>query len=626
MAVIQEGLSESEVLKKDTASQLEEEIEKEKSVLLDSFIQIYESAPIGYLLLNQRGLIISVNDTLCKLLDYSCAELFQVPFVGIIQRDDQRKFLEIYPDLYKDPLGKKLSLKLLKRDDEVFWGEMVGNHIDNFPGTKEEKVLLLGVIDITEQQKMAEQNQAVEKRFETLFSQSATGIAIADIKGNFIKVNNRFADIIGYIPEELTGINFREITYADDLEVDEKLNAEMISGKRDTFEFEKRYLHKEGYPVWIRLYSSMVRNIFGDPLYGIVSMVDIREQKDIQQQLEAANQELEEQNYLLREEYRIQDDILQSLSEAERIGSFGSFVFDVEKSKGWWSQNQYELHGYKENEIEPGYEVHLQCLHPEDRVKSELVFKNILETDISQGSFEYRIIDNHKKLRYMLTVYSVERDENGKALRITGMDQDITERKLTEKLLDEKHAQMQSLLDNTNDCILLCDKNGRHLLYNKAYAAIMKELLNIEMKPELQPHKLLEDQKAIAFWDSLHKRVLGGERFTTEYNHKLPDDAVLIMEVSFGPVFEDGEVIGFSEISRDITKRKLVELELANHKEHLEEMIQERTQKLEEQKTDLENFNRLFVGREFRIKELRDEVKELKRQIANLEQKASQDA
>ncbi|MCD4768732.1 MAG: PAS domain-containing protein [Bacteroidales bacterium] len=61
----------------------------------------------------------------------------------------------------------------------------------------------------------------------------------------------------------------------------------------------------------------------------------------------------------------------------------------------------------------------------------------------------------------------------------------------------------------------------------------------------------------------------------------------------------------------DITEHKRAEEELAKHREHLEELVQERTNDLEEKNRKLEKFNKLFVDREFRIKELRNKVKEL---------------
>ena len=57
--------------------------------------------------------------------------------------------------------------------------------------------------------------------------------------------------------------------------------------------------------------------------------------------------------------------------------------------------------------------------------------------------------------------------------------------------------------------------------------------------------------------------------------------------------------------------QKQAEEELNKYREHLEKMVKKRTKELEEKNRDLEQFNVLFIDREFRIKELRDRVKEL---------------
>ena len=71
---------------------------------------------------------------------------------------------------------------------------------------------------------------------------------------------------------------------------------------------------------------------------------------------------------------------------------------------------------------------------------------------------------------------------------------------------------------------------------------------------------------------------------------------------------EYGKVFGTFQ---DITKRKQAGEELAKYREHLEEMIKERTAELENSLKEVERMNHLFVGREFRIKELRDKIKKL---------------
>jgi len=66
---------------------------------------------------------------------------------------------------------------------------------------------------------------------------------------------------------------------------------------------------------------------------------------------------------------------------------------------------------------------------------------------------------------------------------------------------------------------------------------------------------------------------------------------------------------------RTQAERKRAEKELEKHREHLEELVKERTSELKEKNAELERMNEVFTGREFRIKELRDRVKELELKI-----------
>ena len=88
------------------------------------------------------------------------------------------------------------------------------------------------------------------------------------------------------------------------------------------------------------------------------------------------------------------------------------------------------------------------------------------------------------------------------------------------------------------------------------------------------------------------------------------------------PVKDDnGNITCALQTIQDITKRKATEIELAKHRQNLEELVKERTQQLEDKNEELERMNKLFGGREFRIKELRDKVKELENQILTLTKK-----
>lgn len=91
-----------------------------------------------------------------------------------------------------------------------------------------------------------------------------------------------------------------------------------------------------------------------------------------------------------------------------------------------------------------------------------------------------------------------------------------------------------------------------------------------------------------------------------------------VYEIGRGIFDDTGNLLHLSGTIMDITARKKNELELAEYREHLEELVKQRTLEIEEKNKKVEEFNKLFIGREFRIKDLRDEVTALKKKLNEL--------
>ncbi len=112
---------------------------------------------------------------------------------------------------------------------------------------------------------------------------------------------------------------------------------------------------------------------------------------------------------------------------------------------------------------------------------------------------------------------------------------------------------LESLLEHTDGFVLVCDEKGIPRLFNSAYAGIIKSVFGIEMRPGMQPHKLLEDPEAVSYWESLHHRALAGEQFKTRYTYCFPDRSVRDYEISVRPISGKEEILGFSAVANDIT-------------------------------------------------------------------------
>lgn len=136
------------------------------------------------------------------------------------------------------------------------------------------------------------------------------------------------------------------------------------------------------------------------------------------------------------------------------------------------------------------------------------------------------------------------------------LERTVAEQQQTIAALRIDQTHLRALMEHTTDYILIGDKEGFPVAFNTAYAAIQKAVLGLDMRPGIKPHTLVPDEDLRAWWEDLHRRVLRGERFRVEFSYPLAEGDVRHFEFVYNPIVENGEVIGFTEIARDITGHK----------------------------------------------------------------------
>jgi len=149
------------------------------------------------------------------------------------------------------------------------------------------------VHDITARRKVEEELRHSEEQFRSAMQFSAIGMALVALNGQWLEVNQAICDIVGYSKEELLATDFQSITHPDDLAADLAFVEQLVRGDRQTFQMEKRYIHKQGRQVWILLNVSLVRDDAGQPRYFISQIQDITERRQVMQELVAAKETAE---------------------------------------------------------------------------------------------------------------------------------------------------------------------------------------------------------------------------------------------------------------------------------------------------------------------------------------------
>lgn len=124
-----------------------------------------------------------------------------------------------------------------------------------------------------------------DKLFQSAFKFASIGMAIVSTTGQWLMVNASLRSMLGYSEEEFSKITFQKITHPDDLERDLKSVELMLRGEMQTYQMEKRYIHRNGTIVWGLLSVSLIKNDDGEPLYFISQIQDITQLKKAEKQI-----------------------------------------------------------------------------------------------------------------------------------------------------------------------------------------------------------------------------------------------------------------------------------------------------------------------------------------------------
>ncbi|MCG2418901.1 PAS domain S-box protein [Aequorivita sp. F47161] len=189
-------------------------------------------------------------------------------------------------------LNKKnfdLEVQVNSRDKSLKWVRMIG--IAEF--RKSKCIRLYGIVqDIDAFKKIQIKTIIQEEQFRQTFVHAPIGMALVDLDGTWLKVNEEICHFLGFSKKELYALTFKDITHPHDLEKDIELLTELLNDDLKNYQMDKRYIRKNGDVVWANLSVSLVRDDDGNPLHFVSQIQDINENKKLTEAIQDQNKRL----------------------------------------------------------------------------------------------------------------------------------------------------------------------------------------------------------------------------------------------------------------------------------------------------------------------------------------------
>jgi len=119
-----------------------------------------------------------------------------------------------------------------------------------------------------------------ELKFRTIFDQAAIGIARLDsVSGKILETNAKYGELLGYTAEDLTGLDYMQLTHPEDIQEDYNNMQRINSGEKGEYTINKRIIKKDGGIIWVKLTVSTLRENGLGPEEHVALIEDITEKR-----------------------------------------------------------------------------------------------------------------------------------------------------------------------------------------------------------------------------------------------------------------------------------------------------------------------------------------------------------
>lgn len=272
--------------------------------------------------------------------------------------------------------------------------------------------------------------------------------------------------------------------------------------------------------------------------------------------------------------------------QAEALAHIGNWSWDLATRNLLWSDEMFRIHG-----LEPGGNVNSYDIrsytHPDDQKLVDQELETSVKT-LQPYEFYYRIILKSGEEKHVHVKGQPEADTQNVVYKMFGTMQDVTEQKRIENELKKSEERYHRMINEVEDyAIVLLDLKGTILNWNKGAEKIKGYKAEEIIGKNLRIFYTERDRQ-----EKLAEKLLGEAFKNGKANHegwRVRKDGTLFWSnvVITSLHDENGKVVGFSKVTRDLTERKIAENKLIQYAENIER----KNKKLEQANKELESFS-----------------------------------
>jgi two-component system sensor kinase len=389
--------------------------------------------------------------------------------------------------------------------------------------------------------------RASEERFRLISENASDLITLLDPQGRHIYVNPAYSARFG---TQLIGADAFAYVHPDDRErVRQTFLKTAQTGIAQRAEF--RFLLASGEVRYIESQGSAVRNPDGSAALVVVVSRDVTDRRLTEDALRAREVQLQ---------------------EAQALAKLGHWEWDLRKDTRQWSEQVLRNFGITDTGQPVRYTDFLALVHPEDREHMEKALRKAIDTGtVYEG--EYRVVNPAGRVRTIYARARVDRDESGRAVRMLGVSQDVTDRKRAEEQVRVSEERFRTMVENVRDyAIHMLDTEGYITSWNLGAERITgyqaEEIIGRHYSRFFLPEHAARGDPGM----QLQFAAIQG-RYESEGWRITRNGTRFWAHVIVTPMHDaSGKLRGFSNITHDITERKRAEEDLHTYAERLKAM------------------------------------------------------